>query len=185
MYMKLFQRDISKKRGFALLFSVLVSGILLSIGLGIFSITYKELLLSFSDRESQVAFYAADTGTECALYWDIKHPDTAYSVFGLVLGEATSSPAADDDDNEHAWCAEEDIVDGWTTTYDSGKPSVVTTFTLDNIGGNGSCAEVTVTKEKDYVNAERTTRIDSRGFNTCDPNASRRAERGLRVEYSI
>ena len=71
--------------GFVLSFAVLVAGILLSIGLAIFTITLKELILSGSGRESQFAFYAADTGGECALYWDIKHAGFSGSVFGPII----------------------------------------------------------------------------------------------------
>lgn len=56
--------------GFTLLLSVLVVSLALALGLAIFSITIKGLLLSSVSRESQFAIYAADTGIECALFWD-------------------------------------------------------------------------------------------------------------------
>ena len=40
--------------------------------ISIYNITLKELILSSYGRNSQFAFYAADTGLECALYWNIK-----------------------------------------------------------------------------------------------------------------
>jgi hypothetical protein len=172
---------VSSQRGFVILFAVLVSSILLSIGLGIFSITYKELLLSSSDRDSQVAFYAADTGTECALYWDVQHPDTEESIFGLVLA-ATSTPP---DASMPALCAGKDIVSDWAIEYYPEYLFVETTFTIDTIGDTDACAEVSVTKSYDALNNERTTQIDSRGFNSCAEGISRRVERGLRVEYSL
>lgn len=58
--------------GFALLFSVMVSSLLLTIGLSIFGIALKELAISTAARESIHAFFAADSGRECAIYWDIK-----------------------------------------------------------------------------------------------------------------
>jgi len=60
------------KKGFALLFSVLLSSLLLTIGLSIFSIALKELAISSASQRSINAFYAADSGRECALYWDTK-----------------------------------------------------------------------------------------------------------------
>ena len=57
-------------KGFALLFSVLVSSLLLTIGLSIFSIALKELSISTASRQSIHAFYAADSGRECINYWD-------------------------------------------------------------------------------------------------------------------
>jgi Tfp pilus assembly protein PilX len=58
--------------GFAMLFAVLTASLLLSIGLAIFNISFKELLISTNARESQIAFYAADSARECAVYWTIK-----------------------------------------------------------------------------------------------------------------
>ncbi len=60
------------KGGFALLFSVLVSSLLLTIGLSILNISIKELAISTASKQSIHAFYAADSGLECAKYWDLK-----------------------------------------------------------------------------------------------------------------
>jgi len=164
-------------KGFVMLFAVLVSSILLAIGLGIFSVTFKELLLSSSDRESQVAFYAADSGSECALYWDIVYPGYTRSIFGRVEAGPVITPAISG--SGVASCAGVDINDVWQTT--AGVAPIITTF--DVAFENGACAKVTVTKDYDSVAGESTTVIDSRGFNTCDEGSARRAERGLRVSY--
>ncbi len=56
------------QKGFVILFTILISVIVLMIGLGIFSIATRETVLSGTAREAQFAFYAADAGVECALY---------------------------------------------------------------------------------------------------------------------
>lgn len=61
---------IKSEHGFALLVSILVSSIVLAIGLSIITITLKQLQFSNIGRESEIAFYAADAGMECALYYD-------------------------------------------------------------------------------------------------------------------
>lgn len=61
------------KNGMALLIAVLVSAIVISIGAAIFSIVQKQTILSSLSRDSQFAFYAADTAAECALYWDSRY----------------------------------------------------------------------------------------------------------------
>lgn len=61
-----------KNGGFALLFSVLIASLLLTIGLSIFSIALKELAISTNAERSIISFYAADSGRECGLYWDIR-----------------------------------------------------------------------------------------------------------------
>lgn len=65
-------KTIKKNRGFALLFSVLISSLLLTIGLSIFSIALKELSISTAARQSVHAFFAADSGREYVLYQDVK-----------------------------------------------------------------------------------------------------------------
>jgi len=54
-----------------MLFAVLVSGVLLAIAISIGNISLKELIISNTIRESQAAFYAADSGMEKALYEDL------------------------------------------------------------------------------------------------------------------
>ncbi|MBP9771847.1 MAG: LamG domain-containing protein [Candidatus Pacebacteria bacterium] len=69
--------------GFTLFYAVLTASLLLAIGIAIFNITFKELILSSGARESANAFYAADTGLECALYWDLKHESISSPAFGF------------------------------------------------------------------------------------------------------
>jgi hypothetical protein len=59
-----------KENGVALLFVILLTSVLLMVTLGISNITYKELVFSLEARDSDKAFFAADTGIECALYLD-------------------------------------------------------------------------------------------------------------------
>lgn len=71
-------------RGFVLLLAALIASLSLGLGLAIVTIARKSVTLSSIGRDSQFAFYAADTGAECALYWDIRH-----NLF------STSSPPTD------------------------------------------------------------------------------------------
>jgi len=61
-----------KSNGFTLLMAMIISSLLLSLGIAVYNILIKELVLSSYGRNSQFAFYAADTGMECALFWDVK-----------------------------------------------------------------------------------------------------------------
>jgi hypothetical protein len=70
------------KRGFTIFFAMLVSTLALSVGLAIFDLTIRELDLSATATQSQFAIYAADTGADCALYWDFKYTDEDGSAFG-------------------------------------------------------------------------------------------------------
>ena len=70
--------------GFTLLMATLISSLVLSLGISIFNIVIKELTLSSYGRDSQFAFYAADTGAECALFWDIKERAFATSSVSTI-----------------------------------------------------------------------------------------------------
>ncbi len=62
----------NKKEGFAMLFAVLMSAVLISIGMSIFNLSLKGLILSTSERDSQIAYYAGTSAVECIRYWSSK-----------------------------------------------------------------------------------------------------------------
>lgn len=61
-------------KGITLLLAVLISSVALSVGAGIFALLFNELEISGTARDAMIAYYAADAGMECALYWDLKDP---------------------------------------------------------------------------------------------------------------
>jgi len=66
MKMSFIQKNNSEK-GYTLLFAVIVSVLVLSIAAFILSVSRKEAILASSARDSIYAFYAADSGLECAV----------------------------------------------------------------------------------------------------------------------
>ncbi|KKR70691.1 MAG: hypothetical protein UU13_C0002G0036 [Candidatus Nomurabacteria bacterium GW2011_GWB1_40_7] len=65
------KKEIKKNnRGFVLLFAVTLAAILLSIALGVSSVALKEIKFGTSARDSNDAFFAADTGVEQVLFND-------------------------------------------------------------------------------------------------------------------
>lgn len=155
-------------RGYALLLSVLVSGLILAIGLGLLSIVEKNLILSSLGRESQLAFYTADSGGECGLYWDRKHPGFSYTVFAT---SSISTPPS-----SGVLCNGQDVAQSWAV-YDLTQTSAKTSFDLTFEGA--PCAQVTIEK----TNSGRKTVVESRGLNTCDASFPRQVERALRISY--
>lgn len=161
---------LQPNHGFAMLFSVLISSLLVVIGLSIFNITLKELTISTSGRESQTAFYAANSGMECALYWDLKgnglRSAFASTTDSAEIASAKSVPAV---------CN--------TVTVNSAT-SATTDFKFyvnDPSDLNGPCADVTVTKNPGSPTpTQMTTTIESRGRNICG-TSGRRVERGLKA----
>lgn len=165
------QKRIQKDRGFVMLFSVLVAALILLIGTGIFSVIQKEVVLSSYARESQRAFYAADSALECALYADIvgvgsPNPTTPFTV---------SPPNPSHEVNFSCGGVET------TSTYLSGGngtsmyqyPYVFRYRNSKNTAQDLSCAYVLVEKNL-KENGEPTdlsvveVRITAIGFNVCN-----------------
>ena len=164
--------NFKNNKGYTLLFAVLVSSIVLSIGISILTISKKEFLLSASARDSTSAFYAADSGLECAAYHD-----------GIGDHFSTTTP-----DVVGISCAGYSPTESWTQDVgpdDSG----IFTFSMP-LGTSGSCAVVSVEKYYDDDDIA-TTRIISRGYNigwddvgkSCSEPSSRRVERALQLTY--
>ncbi len=189
----------ASRDGFVLLFAIIAVSIILSITMGMLAVSYKQVTLTTSARDSNYAFNAADTGVECGLYYDQStSPDTNGSK-ALLAGPGTDSV---------------DIVcDGTNTATGSpaeGDGSVTYSFVSNSLSNDGAlevevpgdkvpsfyCAKVTIVKHaktgdnyppphEDIPIIE--TRIDSYGYNVpCDnltPNNRRVIERHLSAIY--
>jgi len=153
--MKNFRNTLTQgHQGFVILFVVLIAAIILLIGAGIFTISFKENILSSTARESQLALSAADAGVECALYHDIE-----------FLAFSSSAPVASIE------CAD--------TTLSVTNPAPEEfkfSLPLENVmhlsGVTLPCAHVTV--DKNYLDPDDSqlyTRILSQGYNVCDSHA--------------
>lgn len=59
-----------RNSGMTLFIAVTIMGVLLFVSFAVVNITIKSTLFAASGRDSQIAFYAADAGLECALYHD-------------------------------------------------------------------------------------------------------------------
>ncbi len=140
--------------------AVVITGTLLLIATSLVSLAAKQSLISNSGRESQLAFYAADTGMECALYWDANAP-SGISAFATSTGTIISCNK-DLQNTGNEW-----VVGGSSV-------SVIDTITFLP---EPYCATVTVTKNGNE------TLIEARGYNTCDPANPRRVERAVRADY--
>ena len=170
-------------RGFTIFLAVLVSSLALAVGLAIYDLTVRELDLTIASRESHYAIYAADTGVECALYWDSKFEDangTAFATSTRDIGVATGS--------SNVLCNGQNIVSGeaplnvaWTITTTNAAATTTFQFSLGGVAGTVSnpCATVIVSK---YGTPQQTT-ITSNGFNNCIINSPSRLQRTMQVNY--
>lgn len=152
----------SYKKGFVILFSMLISSLILLIATGVFHLVQKELVLSSYARESQAAFYAADAALECALFWDVSDWSVGAGGTPFVL-----SPVGDQLDT--IGCNNVSIqtrhLSGSGGTDDYQIPYV---FRYPAVNGveNNPCAYVLVEKRLDGGTG-REVRITAVGFNVC------------------
>ncbi len=151
----------AQPRGFTLFVGLIIASSLLLIATGVVNLALKQSLISSSGKESQLAFYAADTGMECALYWDISNPN-GVSAFSIETGTSGIECNHDISNPDNIWTV------GGTSESTIGP----ITFLPESY-----CAIVTVHKDGE------TTIIESKGYNTCDLANPRRVERAVRAQY--
>ncbi len=167
---------LKKQKGVAVLMSVIITSLLLIIATAMANIFTKELKLSIAVRDSHIAFYMADQGFECAIYHDVRlasfDPDIAGSIScaGLTINNNTGNQQTTGTNG-----LGNSLIGGGDTDTKS-------IFTLYETGTfpDGPCALVFVEKNPD---PGLITEIESRGYNTCNPNRSDRIERAIRIRY--
>jgi hypothetical protein len=163
--------------GFVLFFSIIISTIVLSIISGVILIAYKELIVSSTGRESQKAFYSADLGSECALYWDVKHPLAGYENISVFPNSDTAPMPG----TVSSACSGQDVTIVRLSSPPPTSTTATSTFSL-SIPSTGVCVDVTVSKYVDGSGNDK-TKIDAHGYNTCDVSNPRRVERGVRITF--
>lgn len=156
-----------RNQGFTLFVAMVVTGTLLLVSAGVISLAVRQSRIANSGKESQLAFYAADTGIECALYWEVQNP-AGVSAFATSTG-STINCNKDANNPSNEW-----VVGGAATSY------FLMTFLPDPY-----CAIIEVSKVE-VVGADGTelkTVVTSKGYNTCDEYSPRRVERAIRLSY--
>jgi len=157
---------IRANRGFTLLIAIILATVALVVGLSLADVAYKQVILSSAARNSQAAFYRADSAMECALYWDQR-----FAAFNV--GSSFDQSAME--------CEGRDVV-GYTESNIPGG-GVRTIFDVTCAEG-GISATVTVYKEGSQECApDKKSCIFASGYNTCDVSNPNRFERGLKVKY--
>jgi Tfp pilus assembly protein PilX len=173
-FFKFQSRICDSRRGMTLFISISIVSILLMIIYSLVSIVIKGTQFAATGRESQYAYYAAESGLECAIYWD-----TEADAFATSSGAVTIRCANQDRDNG---LNKPNIV-GTTTIVSTriGGGGDANPMSIFHIGYGGPCAIVTVLKY--YSGPDLITHIKSRGYNTCNTSSSRRLERGVEAKY--
>jgi hypothetical protein len=154
-------KNIKFNKGYTLLFAVIVSTLVLSVGISILNISKKEFLLSSSARESTKAFYAADSGLECAVYHDFIKNSFINPPREINCNGQTIRPTRD-----------------------------VNKYSFDLHLGGDLCAKITVIKDPLYTDFYSRGynlgwgKVGVSTVNTCDLPSPRRLERAIGYRYA-
>lgn len=173
---------MKKSQGYTLLFSILITSLVMSVSLSILSIARKEVILSSAALESQVAIFTADTAMECAIYWDSKLAFATTTSATTTITCNGTSPS--DTDNVYV------SPSGAASPSGAYNFSFVIPFPSGGTTEN-RCASVLVLK--DIEDGFRTTRIIARGYNVgyndiaanpeCTRLSTKKVERAIEFEY--
>ncbi len=147
------------QRGFTLLIAVVLASVILSLALALIEVAYKQIVLASTAKNSQYAFYAADSALECILYYD-----QTFDAFGTNPNGISSISC-----------------DGTNISFtSSGSAPKITliTLTCGTAGTEQAKAEI----YKGY-STEPNSRIYITGYSSCSTSDTRRIERGIKVAY--
>jgi hypothetical protein len=157
-----------KKKGFAMLYTVLMISIMLALVLGITNLVFKERQLTQTLKESLSARSSADSGMECMLFNDKMptrfDPAVSPALFGFTCGRDTGGAPVP-----------------YTASF-NGNPAGMYWYTVSTtLSSNDPCFTATLTR--DVIVLPPITKIEVSGYNMCDRNAPKRVERGIVAEY--
>ena len=180
--MKTIIQKNNRNHGVALLFTIITISVLFVIVFGTLNIAVNEANFSVSAKKANEAFFAADVGAECALFYDKNFytiaptfPATGSSGVTIDCNARYSSPPSCDGS-------------GYCTFY---------ILSIDD--SSGSCAKVTVSKPLTGLdslgqplhdsngNISYNTKIISKGYNAggsgCAAGMPNIVERELELNY--
>jgi hypothetical protein len=157
-----------RERGFALLIAVIFMSVMLTFGLSLGSLAYKQQVLASGAIASQYAFYVADAGLECALY-----ADQQQNLFAYPASAPSAAPSMN---------CEGAAPVSTSFTYSASQFMVFSRLSLDS---GQHCVDVTVYKPAAVGGI---TYLFSQGYNVscatiAAPTGARFVSRGLKAQY--
>lgn len=155
---------IKKKKGYAILFTVIIISAISALAAGLANTSYKQLILSSLVKNSQSAFYQADTAADCALYADLIYNTTIKPGFF---------------ENEELWfCGGIDL-----KVLPVGDDFKSYNLIPVDEESNDPCFRISVTKSLSVSEESQGVQIKARGYNICKLNNPRVVEREIEIDY--
>lgn len=167
---KFFKKNKNQK-GYAILFSIVLISALSIITAGLSNSAYKQLILSSLAKDSQTAFYQADTASDCAFYADLVKSNQADPEFFKTAGNIWSCGGYD--------LRVEPVEGDPNGDYSLLEPEELTL-------ARTPCFNIIVNKETSVDpdgNTIVVTQMKARGYNICNKSNSRTVEREIEINY--
>ncbi len=159
----------SLERGYAILFTVVIVGMISLIAMGLSSTAYKQIIISSAARDSQSAFYESEIVAECILYSD-NQTDT-------FSGTSTNTSLS---------CGQKPSGSNYVLDIAKSVSGAVTTYTLTPTGSDGTspdpCFRATVKKDT-TAPTQVATELRVKGYNMCNVSNIRTVEREIKITY--
>lgn len=183
MYMETNFHSTRERSGFALLMTLIVVSVVISIGLSVLDLSIKQVRLATNSRDSEAAFHAANAGVECARYTrrvNSNRMENGQSITPLCFGssaspnsvvEVTSGVSGDGEVYKYTYNI------SWGTTADPRCTEVVTMVaTATAMVGGSAGAGLTTNNMRTHIPAytanswrceagERCTVLSVQGYN--------------------
>lgn len=156
---------MKNKKGFALLYAIIIISVVSVIAFGLASISLKQKVLSSLAIDSQVAFYAADAGMECALFYNLK-------VFN-PMGAGNNNIGCFDPDPGHF---------GQLLTFSTIMNPPSAPFIWFATPRKEPCFSIELISPG-IPPANPRPSISVKGYSTCQSNTTRYVERNLRAFF--
>lgn len=164
------ERLLKKKGGYALLFTIVIVSIISVIVAGLTNLTYKQMILTSLVKDSQEAFYTADTAIECALYGHFMKSDDYGDDDVWQCGV---------NDNKYKSSASSSLEVSVADDENTKSNSYELNTDKNKIKSSLPCFESEVIREDDMV------QIKARGYNMCNKDLFRTVQREIEVYYSL
>ena len=161
-----------QKSGFALLLALIVTSVSLAIGLSLLDVTVKQIALSATARESEIAFQAAAAGMDCLIFARSHYPIDSQIDGGTVPVDCLNKSITVSDTNSDP--NTQFFSDQFDWTLPSGQDICVdfTMAVIDASLGDETFAEPNGAGVKTCVSGRVCTYAYARGYNRDCTEAS-------------
>lgn len=196
MYQTRLHKTKKEESGFVIFIALITSTLILAIAIGVLSISLKDYIFSGYTISSTQAFYAADSGLDCAVYYLTK-------VGLFPVPDATkTNPVPDfsiDEKKNYASqikCGGEDAAkdldvvssqsgsrSSYTTTFKLKQNMCAQITVINNLDTNGTPANDADDREWTIVRSRGWSSVDSVGADRCAQDLGRRTERSLEFTF--